>query len=233
MCDFLWSDPEEIEEWEANPRGAGVIFGTKIVDKFLQTNKFDLIVRAHQLIMEGYKLHFGNKLITIWSAPNYCYRCNNIAAILQLDENLKQTYITFNAAAEDYKPAPEKKPLPETTEAVFVFNDKKLNLKKYKYCYHKDIDFLENECAVLTHALKNLPIQILEIMPMRMRDFGKSAVHKDIFMGTLSSRGASNKISIKQSNIGNPQTTTSTRQHSKSSLIMSSAFSDYHRYQDD
>jgi len=113
MCDFLWSDPEEIEDWEANPRGAGVIFGTKIVDKFLQTNKFDLIVRAHQLIMEGYKLHFGNKLITIWSAPNYCYRCNNIAAILQLDENLKQTYITFNAAAEDYKPAPEKKPLPE------------------------------------------------------------------------------------------------------------------------
>ena len=127
----------------------------------------------------------------------------------------------------------EKKPLPETTEAVFVFNDKKLNLKKYKYCYHKDIDFLESECAVLTHALKNLPIQILEIMPMRMRDFGKAAVHKDIFMGTLTSRGASNKISIKQSNIGNPQTASSSRQHSKSSLIMSSAFSDYHRYQDD
>ena len=95
MCDFLWSDPEEIEEWEANPRGAGVIFGTKIVDKFLQTNKFDLIVRAHQLIMEGYKLHFGNKLITIWSAPNYCYRCNNIAAILQLDENLRTNYIAL------------------------------------------------------------------------------------------------------------------------------------------
>ena len=127
----------------------------------------------------------------------------------------------------------EKKPLPETTEAVFVFNDKKLNLKKYKYCYHKDIDFLENECAVLTHALKNLPIQILEIMPMRMRDFGKSAVHKEIFMGTLSSRGASNKISIKNSNIGNPQTASVVHQHSKSSVIMSSAFSDYHKYHDD
>ena len=82
MCDFLWSDPEDIDDWENNPRGAGVIFGVKVVDKFLKTNNFELIVRAHQLIMEGYKIHFDNKLITIWSAPNYCYRCNNVAAIL-------------------------------------------------------------------------------------------------------------------------------------------------------
>ena len=113
MCDFLWSDPEDIDDWETNPRGAGVIFGIKVVDKFLKTNNFDLIVRAHQLIMEGYKIHFDKKLITIWSAPNYCYRCNNIAAILQLDENLETSYITFSAAPEDYKPDPEKKPLPE------------------------------------------------------------------------------------------------------------------------
>lgn len=81
MCDLLWSDPEgnlyynlEIDDWENNPRGAGVIFGTKLVDKFLKENSIDYIVRAHQLIMEGYKIHFDNKLVTIWSAPNYCYR---------------------------------------------------------------------------------------------------------------------------------------------------------------
>ena len=56
MCDYLWSDPEEIEDWEPNPRGAGVIFGAKLVDKFLKANNIDYIVRAHQLIMEGYKL---------------------------------------------------------------------------------------------------------------------------------------------------------------------------------
>ena len=65
------------------------------------------------MIMEGYKLHFGNKLITIFSAPNYCYRCNNIAAILQLDENLSTNFITFNAAPENTRPIPEKKHLPE------------------------------------------------------------------------------------------------------------------------
>jgi serine/threonine-protein phosphatase 4 catalytic subunit len=64
----------DIDDWENNPRGAGIIFGAKLVDKFLQNTGMECIVRAHQLIMEGYKLHFDNKLITIWSAPNYCYR---------------------------------------------------------------------------------------------------------------------------------------------------------------
>ena len=114
MCDYLWSDPDDnIDEWEQNTRGAGVLFGSKLVDRFLNNNNIDLIVRAHQLIMEGFKLHFGNKLITIWSAPNYCYRCNNIAAILQLDENLRSNYITFNASSENNKQEPEKMALPE------------------------------------------------------------------------------------------------------------------------
>ena len=114
MCDYLWSDPDEIsDEWEQNPRGAGVIFGNKLVEKFMKSNNMELIVRAHQLIMEGYKLHFNNKLITIWSAPNYCYRCNNTAAILQLDEYLRTNYITFNASPENNKQEPEKMALPE------------------------------------------------------------------------------------------------------------------------
>jgi serine/threonine-protein phosphatase 4 catalytic subunit len=91
---------------------AGVIFGVKLVDKFLKMNNIDCIVRAHQLINEGYKLHWEGKLITIWSAPNYCYRCGNIAAILELDENLNKSFKKFNAAPEDFKAPPQKNPLP-------------------------------------------------------------------------------------------------------------------------
>jgi len=113
MCDLLWSDPEEIDNWQDNPRGAGMIFGEKQVDKFLKDNNMEFIVRAHQLIMEGHKSHFDGKVITIWSAPNYCYRCGNVAAILELDENLKKEFKKFNAAPEDFKEPPVKRPLPE------------------------------------------------------------------------------------------------------------------------
>ena len=112
MCDYLWSAPEDIEDWEQNPRGAGVIFGSKLVDKFLKANNIDYIVRAHQLIMEGYKLHFGNKLITIWSAPNYCYRCGNKASILKLGYNLERNFEIFSWVPQSTKSVPPKNVVP-------------------------------------------------------------------------------------------------------------------------
>ena len=74
MCDLLWSDPEDIEGWGLSPRGAGYLFGGEVVTQFNQTNKIDLICRAHQLVMDGYKWMFNDQLVTVWSAPNYCYR---------------------------------------------------------------------------------------------------------------------------------------------------------------
>eukprot|EP00854_Cymbomonas_tetramitiformis_P016107 gene16107-19103_t len=73
MCDLLWSDPDDIDGWGLSPRGAGYLFGGDVCTQFNQNNKVELIARAHQLVMEGYKWMFNDQLVTVWSAPNYCY----------------------------------------------------------------------------------------------------------------------------------------------------------------
>eukprot|EP01124_Arcella_intermedia_P008866 TRINITY_DN1567_c0_g1_i1.p1 TRINITY_DN1567_c0_g1~~TRINITY_DN1567_c0_g1_i1.p1 ORF type:complete len:307 (-),score=29.79 TRINITY_DN1567_c0_g1_i1:67-987(-) len=110
MCDLLWSDPDDIEEWQTSPRGAGYLFGPDVVKKWNTTNNLTLIARAHQLVMEGYKYMFNDTLVTVWSAPNYCYRCGNIAAILELDENLNRSFKIFEAAPPETRGVPAKRP---------------------------------------------------------------------------------------------------------------------------
>ncbi|KAI6146308.1 Metallo-dependent phosphatase-like protein [Pisolithus tinctorius] len=111
MCDLLWSDPDEISGWGISPRGAGFLFGSDITKTFAHHNAIDLIARAHQLAMEGYKLMFDGTIVTVWSAPNYCYRCGNVASILELDEHLAQEYKVFSHAPSDVRSIPAKRPL--------------------------------------------------------------------------------------------------------------------------
>ncbi|KAH8364100.1 hypothetical protein KR084_002516 [Drosophila pseudotakahashii] len=113
MCDLLWSDPADQVGWGVSPRGAGYLFGSDVAAMFNRANNLDSICRAHQLVMEGYRWHFDKSVLTVWSAPNYCYRCGNVAAVLELDEFLSHDFIIFEAAPKEKRRLPDKKPQAE------------------------------------------------------------------------------------------------------------------------
>ena len=89
LCDLLWSDPDkEAVDYDENDRGVSVIFGEKVVIDFNKKNDLDLIIRAHQVVDEGYEFFANRQLITIFSAPNYCGEFDNSAGIMIIDESL-------------------------------------------------------------------------------------------------------------------------------------------------
>ena len=87
-------------------RGAGYTFGSGVVYKFLETNGMSHILRAHQLCMEGYASLFDGHLSTVWSAPNYCYRCGNSASILEVSPGEVMYFNVFQAAPENDRDGP-------------------------------------------------------------------------------------------------------------------------------
>jgi serine/threonine-protein phosphatase 2A catalytic subunit len=104
MCDLLWSDPDDRQGWSVSPRGAGYTFGQDISEHFNHTNNLTLISRAHQLVMDGYNWSHDRNVVTIFSAPNYCYRCGNQASILEIDENMRYTFLQFDPAPRRGEP---------------------------------------------------------------------------------------------------------------------------------
>lgn len=99
----MWSDPEDLEggAWAVSPRGAGWLFGGKVTAEFNHFNGLSLIARAHQLVQEGFKYMFDDTLVTVWSAPNYCYRCGNSASIMRVDDKGQATFKVYDAAIEN------------------------------------------------------------------------------------------------------------------------------------
>jgi diadenosine tetraphosphatase ApaH/serine/threonine PP2A family protein phosphatase len=112
FCDLLWSDPgDDVTGWVVSPRGAGYLYGANVTREFQHLNRISLIARAHQVVQEGFKYHFDEeRCVTVWSAPNYCYRCGNLATVLRIHPDQSREFIVFREVARQVSSPPVERP---------------------------------------------------------------------------------------------------------------------------
>merc|ERR1712048_205965 len=97
ICDLLWADPDkDVSGWAENDRGVSYIFGPDVCADFLRKQGLDLIARAHQVVEDGYEFFANRRLVTIFSAPNYCGEFDNAGAILDVKDDLLCTFKRVN-----------------------------------------------------------------------------------------------------------------------------------------
>jgi serine/threonine-protein phosphatase 5 len=107
MCEMLWSDPSPFRGRTPNKRGVGVSFGPDVTEEFLKTNNLELVIRSHEVKDDGYEVDHGGKLITVFSAPNYCDQIGNKGAFIRFaGSDLKPKFTSFEAV-----PHPAVKPM--------------------------------------------------------------------------------------------------------------------------
>ena len=121
MNDLVWSDPEpDIEMWEQSTRMTSWVWGLAPAREFMDKCEFDLICRGHQAVMNGYEFPFApdQSVLTLFSAPNYCYEYENRGAVLHVDENLYCSFTILEPIKwkEEEEIVSGERPAPPPTE---------------------------------------------------------------------------------------------------------------------
>ncbi|MCK5185072.1 MAG: metallophosphoesterase [Candidatus Heimdallarchaeota archaeon] len=70
---MLWNDPrEEVEMYSYSVRGDGIyVYGQKVIDNFLKKNNLKMIIRAHEVIPDGYIYLFNKKLLSLFTSEDF------------------------------------------------------------------------------------------------------------------------------------------------------------------
>lgn len=113
FCDILWSDPVDNDKGhcpgtfqENETRGCSYYFGKEAAGAFLKKNNLYTIIRAHEVQIEGFKMHNWTNdqcpmVLTLFSAPNYVGQYNNKGAVVIFEQNTLQIQ-QFNYSAQPY-----------------------------------------------------------------------------------------------------------------------------------
>lgn len=85
--ELLWTDPQEQNGRAPSKRGLGMQFGPDITERFCLTNKIRKVLRSHESRNEGVEYEHNGRLITVFSAPNYCDATGNLGGVVHITEN--------------------------------------------------------------------------------------------------------------------------------------------------
>jgi serine/threonine-protein phosphatase PP1 catalytic subunit len=89
----------KFQGWGENDRGVSFTFGGDVVRQFLRRHDLDLVVRAHQVVEDGYEFFAGRELVTVFSAPNYCGEFDNAGAMMTVDDTLMCSFQILKPAS--------------------------------------------------------------------------------------------------------------------------------------
>lgn len=94
MCDLLWADLNHTTKgWGHNDRGVSFTFDKVIVRDFLKAFDLQLMVRAHEVVEDGYEFFANRQLVTVFSAPNYCGMMNNAGGVMSVSTDLICSFV--------------------------------------------------------------------------------------------------------------------------------------------
>ena len=59
-----------------------------MVEEFCEKHEIDLVARGHLVVDDGYEFFANRRLITVFSAPNYCGIFENDGCLMKVGEDL-------------------------------------------------------------------------------------------------------------------------------------------------
>jgi protein phosphatase len=96
VISLVWSDPcPYLDDFEASARGVAYYFGVRALETFLDRHELKLMVRGHECVADGVQIAFDSRLITVFSASNYCGLERNKAGVLVVSDAEHWEAVTF------------------------------------------------------------------------------------------------------------------------------------------
>lgn len=115
MMEMLWTDPQVAPGRQPSKRGVGIRFGPDVTARFCEANGLKAIIRSHEVRMGGYEREHNGKLVTVFSAPNYCDSQGNKGAYI----NIRAPACELECNTFEAVPHPDIKPMAYASKLMY------------------------------------------------------------------------------------------------------------------